>query len=195
MRLLIGILLMIAGFGVMFFFMLPLVFEGNETVYGWQAAVLCGAGEEFITDFTTGPGRRGGVQRGGLTYCVSPDGTLTEVTGTSALYALVGFLALFLTGLGVTMSAISRSVRRVVSSAAGDAGISINGDQLKKWMDSAGVSTGSNAAKLRIGDIMGSSKSLTEQLRDLQDAYDQRLISREEYEHLRQQIIDSSSRS
>lgn len=202
---LFGIGLMVLAFGIMGFFMLPLLFEGNESVMAIQAAVLCGPGETFTTDFYTMSDLRG-TARGGQVYCVAEDGTRTEATGKSMLYAMIGFIVPFMLGLFLAMRGASKQSQGSLDdllAASGQGGFTSGSVQVdrrtyeidpksvdvKALLQQFGIDAGDGVQVQRGGG------SLTEQLKDLQAAYDKQLITREEYDRLRQQILDRSSGS
>lgn len=187
-----GSLLMLLSFVLMGFFMLPLIFEDNETVMDWQTAVVCGQGERFTTAFTTQSDLRGTV-RGGQVYCVAEDGTQTNVTGRTMLYALIGFTLPFLAGLVLTMRGMAGAALRVAGSA-----VQIDRQTFPLDPKSTDVNAILRNFGVSLDDVQPSDpdggRTLTAQLQDLQAAYDQRLLTREEYERARQQIIDNATR-
>lgn len=203
---LFSVILSILAFAVMGFFMLPLMFEGNETVMEWQAAVLCKSGETFTTDFRTQTDLRGTV-RGGQVYCVDESGDYTNVTGKSIVYAGGGFAVFFIIGLVFGMRSIARTAQDGIgqllqphmkgAGAGGTVRVSSGSYQIdpgKVDVNALLKQFGVEGADLRQIDT-GSGRTLTEQLKDLQTAYDKQLITREEYERLRQEIINNITRS
>lgn len=189
-------LLITLSFAIMGFFMLPLIFEGNETVYAMLTAVLCGPGETFMTDFSTISDLRGTV-RGGQVYCVAENGQSTEVTLKTFLYAGGGFLVTFLVGLVIGMRALSKAAVNSVGGLS-RSGVTVRVGGRQADADSADVSALlrqfgiDNSGGKHVENRSG--KSLNERLQDLQAAYDNRLITREEYDRLRQEVLDNATR-
>jgi hypothetical protein len=201
-----GAFLMLLAFGIMGFFMLPLLFEGNETIMAWQAAVLCEPGQTFATDFYTERDLRG-TRRGGQVYCVGADSTRVNVTEKSVIYALVGFTVPFIIGLVFSTRGMQRRSRARVNGILGahldnlPASGSVQIDRRTYQLDPKSVDVNALLQQFGLSDAGGvqaqrsGGGSLTEQLKDLQTAYDRQLITKDEYDRLRQQILDNASRS
>lgn len=203
---LFSVILSILAFAVMGFFILPLIFEGNETVMEWQAAVLCKSGETFTTDFRAQTDLRGTV-RGGQVYCVDENGAFTNVTSKSIVYAGGGFTLFFLLGLFLGIRSISMTAQDGIGQLlqphmqGGAAGGSVQVSRSSYQIDPGKVDLNALLKQFGVENVdleqidRGGSRTLTEQLKDLQTAYDKQLITREEYERLRQEIIDNITRS
>ncbi len=192
------------SFGILGFFMLPLLFEGNETVNAMHTTLLCDTGETFETRFRTESDLRGTV-RGGHVYCVAEDGDgePTLVTEKSILYAMAGFTVPFLVGLVIGISALQKSAAKASDSIVRSSftvGVG-SGKTHSYTLDPNSVDVATLLRQFGIDNaevkhvVSRSNKTLTEQLQDLQTAYDKRLISKEEFDRLRQEVLDNVSRS
>jgi hypothetical protein len=109
-------------------------------------------------------------------YCLGDDEVERDVTDRWFLIGLVAFLAPFLVGLFALIFGVQRNaVKSAVNTASGSAGWAVPGSGVMS------VNTGST----------GKNASLTQRLKELQEARDAGLISAVEYDRMRQQILDS----
>jgi hypothetical protein len=213
---LIGVFLMILAFVLLAVVVIMPVTpfgEGQPQLMGILALISCGAGEQFVQDFRTEQDLRG-TRRGGQVYCVDAAGEERNVTGDLFVKAMVAFLVPFFVGLGLTMSA--QKQRQATAMLAGDSGAFTFPSSLATGSDQAVVGedgtirfgdmevrfTGGQPTVVNVetdsqtwtvpgsGTVSGSGDFVT-RLKQLQTAYDKGLINRDEYERLRQQILDN----
>jgi hypothetical protein len=144
---LFGLFLIILAFGIMGFFMLPLLFEGN----GFTVPLIIG-----LVFSTRGARRR-------------------------SLATVNGILGAHLDNLPASGSV--QIDRRSYQ-------IDPNSVDVNALLQQFGLSDAGGVQGQRSGG-----GSLTAQLKDLQTAYDKQLITKDEHDRLRQQILDNASRS
>ena len=149
--------------------------DDSETIDGMLQPLFCEPGEKIERDQYTTPGSRGGTAFTMAVYCVSQESSRRDVTDRWTLIGMGAFLVPFLIGLFAFIAGIGRNARRgaVVPSSP----IIVGGQML----------SGS------IPPNSSSGASLTQRLKELQEARDAGLISAEEYERLRQEVLDSTA--
>ncbi len=185
MRILVGIGLMIVGFvalfGIIVIPVLPLT-EDNASINNYLQALLCNSGEKFVREqYQTRDSD--GTNYSMTPYCEDSDHRREDVTGKWVLYGGGGFTLFFLLGLMLTIFGAKRAVQSPVGAFTGGMvngfGVNLDGltsEKLKTLnAQMQAFSTG--------GD-------LTTKLRQIQEAKDKGLISSNEYDRLRQKILD-----
>ncbi|MBI1281992.1 MAG: hypothetical protein GC179_27955 [Anaerolineaceae bacterium] len=189
MRIILGIVLMIVGFVALFgIIVIPVLppTEDNVSVNNYLQQLLCNPGEKFVREqYQTHDSDGTGYSM--TPYCVNSERQREDVTGKWVLYGGGGFTLFFLLGLVLTISGAKGAVQSQIntfipqysSGSVNGVGITLDGltseklQSLKTQMQA--FSTG--------GD-------LTTKLRQIQEAKDKGLISSDEYDRLRQRILD-----
>ena len=187
---------------------LPVIFENNSTLMDLQETVYCSNGETFVQDFHTQTDLRGTV-RGGQIYCVDASGNQRNVTGKAFLYAGVGFAVPFVVGLllliGGSAALTGSGVRGVLKRAktqpttsgapplvvrmnhTGTAPRDFSPENPEEFQQLFDVI----AQQADRAGINSANDTLSERLRQLEDARSANMISSEEYERLRREILDN----
>jgi hypothetical protein len=204
----LALVLNVVAFAALFgLAVLPVMFENNSTLMNLQETLYCRDGETFVQDFHTQSDLRGTV-RGGQIYCVDDaSGQQHNVTGKAFLYAGVGFAVPFIVGLVLGMGGITAltgsGVRAVVrrasaQTAAGGAPMIVRVNQREMALDDLPPDTADliqqalGAAQHVVANRGAANAApLADRLRQLQDARSANLISSEEYERLRREILDN----
>jgi hypothetical protein len=178
----VGIGLALIGVAVVFllFSVIPAVID-SQFVLDILERVYCNAGDQLSAVRTSGPTHDGGTGYSAIYTCTHSNETQYDVTTRSWIITGVGFTVPLLLGIGVLI--FSRT----------DYGHAqeINTNQ----------PIGSGRQAFRVGSVTIStpapqryafddlSPSLSERLQDLEDAYAMNLVTREEYERKRADIM------
>lgn len=165
----------------------PSVVTDNQGINQLMGRIFCGDPDAYINSsesYSYRPGETSFYLNAG---CRKPDNVVEDVTGTQTLAGMgVFFVALF-GGIGLIIFTSIRGAARTVRNT-----LSINGVQL-----------GDLSAKLNqqrpiviSTSTMGSGKpaeteTLAEKLRQLDESYEARLISKEEYDDARKRLINN----
>lgn len=188
---LLGVILMIISFPLMFFFILGTELA-PDTFNGLIETLLCRGDETYNLETSSG-------YRPGLTYidmtCISPGGSARDVTlwyfavtGTSFIIPFMLGLMLLMRGLKPVMSATIRT-----GSAPGAIRINNQTLDLDALMEQARSQPGGHTQTFistsAPGSGGGSGNTLADRLRQLQEAYDAGLLTQAEYENQRRQIM------
>ncbi|MBZ0285366.1 MAG: SHOCT domain-containing protein [Anaerolineae bacterium] len=176
-----GCLLMIVSFVVLCgLVVLPVIpfLEDTKAFDDLLQPLFCQKGETVVREqYQTTD--RDGTSYSMDVYCVSEEGR-RDVTAQWFLVGIVGFTAPFLIGLFAFIFGVNRGVRRVT--VGGDTDILGGGRtvDLSSFMSPSQAATSSS----------GSSKSLSDKLKQIQEARDAGLITVDEYDRLRREILD-----
>lgn len=160
-------------------FIATLLFGGDsipKPIADLHQAIICGGNSEILTETSQSSYHRSSESDFAV-YCVNPEGEKTDVTWK--------FIVIFL--FGVTFSAFAFgafttwSAKR--SSQETDADKNARLKQLTRSMGTDNVS---------VNDLRSPSPdTISAQLKQLDDAYQKRLIDREEYDKARQRLLDN----
>jgi hypothetical protein len=159
------VILSLVGLGVII--VVPVLPFLNDTpqIDQYLQPLLCQPGETIQREqYSTRD--RDGTSYSMDVYCISEDRTRRDVTLTWGLMGMGIFVVPFLIGLAALIIGLQRS-------QSGSETVSMSGGT---WSAPAGG---------------GSKPTLTQRLKELQDARDAGLISGMEYDRVRQQILDS----
>lgn len=177
--------------GVLIF--VPLFVNNNDGLNSFYARLFCEPGDRYVPETTTSPSSDGGTSYSLYAVCVGERGTV-DVTPKQTIIGLAAFavplgLAILLQVIGAKQVQHRRNLPREVTHLMGNAAprpalhvspsdnpIGIGGSS---WPQQPGVS--------------GHGRTLSEKLAEVDDAYDARRITREEYETLRKRIIDETN--
>lgn len=194
----LGCLLLIVSIVVMaVLVVLPVLgpFENNPLLMSVQTILHCPAGSRFEQEFTNYSDFRGQARQA-TSYCVDAEGQRTRVPDERLLVAgALGFVIPFLIGLFLLIGGISRSVsRRAASFAsigvnAGDDVIDVGGMKVR-ISQSPPIVFGASTTSIPSG--ASGESSLTAKLQQVKEALDKGLITQDEYDRLRKEILDSS---
>ncbi|MEP7286016.1 MAG: SHOCT domain-containing protein [Chloroflexota bacterium] len=178
--------------------------EQNTFLLSVQGVLLCHPGEKFTLTGQDYSDFRGSA-RVFESACVSENGEPRNVDDARIPIALVSFLVPFLIGLFMVMiGSAAVTQRRVKAMLSGssfkmpakamtdfniseDGVMNIGGVQIK--LDKAMRGT---PQVIRTADFMASGGDLTEKLQQIHDALAKGLITQQEYDQMRQRILDES---
>jgi hypothetical protein len=210
-RVLLGILLMVIGFAALFgIIVIPVLppTEDNATVNNYLTPLLCQPGEKLIREqYQTYDSDGTGYSM--TPYCVNSERQREDVTGRWVLFGAGGFIVPFLLGLLLTIVSAARRQQNALFQAVPnsysstdfaifnsgngaknidfqDGTLKVNGFEIK--MDGlTKEKIESLKSQMQVGVGGG---DLTTKLRQLQEAKDNGLITYDEYDRLRQKILD-----
>ncbi len=167
---LLMILSMLALCGIIVIPVLP-PFEESAEIDGYLLPLLCQPDENIERDQYSGPGSRGGTSYSMDVYCIDKDGERRDETGRWGLIGGGAFVLPFLLGLVMLIGGLNRNARLTTST-------------LTVYPSGSQVNLGGSSFP------SGEGLSLSERLKQLQDARDAGLVTVEEYERLRQEILN-----
>ncbi len=215
MRILVGIVLMIVGFVALFgIIVIPVLppTEDNVSINNYLQALLCNPGEKFVRDqYLTRD--KDGTNYSMTPYCVNSERQRQDVTGKWVLYGAGGFVVPFLLGLFIVIAGTSAAARRRTgqvfqafpnSYGGTDFAMFNAGGSNPKNIDFQDGVLKVNGFEINMGNLspekidalkaqmqtFSSGGDLTTKLKQLQEAKDKGLISTDEYDRLRQRILD-----
>ncbi|MDX2076401.1 MAG: SHOCT domain-containing protein [bacterium] len=182
------------GFFFVFLFA-PLLFADTafaEQSKQFQGALLCGQDTYSVETFKASYHEPG--EMGLLFLCTDSNGKETDVTGGFIIIAMVAFIVPFL----LIMVLLTRGTSKLAQPTIASQGVVVSVDsqfspevhEKLKQFGLGGIVDQFNA--IAFDNMPNGDKSLTEQLQEVQDAYDKNLITREEYDQLRQRIINNA---
>jgi len=138
-------------------------------------------------------------------FCDDNEGNQREITNQIGLTAVVVFLVPFLTGMFMTFLGAWRIQRSFTKNIMSNLGLQST-DGVQVYTTQGGTTIDMRSGKVspqqqeQVNQILqsvssafgapASSSSLADRLKQLEDAYNQGLISREEYDRTRQAILD-----
>ncbi len=168
----IGIILIIISFAIMsVFIIIPAIVPSLDAVPPIRDAfqtMFCAQNEKINASYYTFS-RPGETSRSVTFACVNSEGQERDISGQPILIGIVGYLILFLIGLVMTIVGGRRSRAPVTVSS----GFTSTGDI-------QGYSS----------NHQGSATSLTDRLQELKSAHDAGLITQDEYEIKRKELIN-----
>ncbi len=199
LRRILGITLVVLAFvflvGFIIFPVIPQLADSPvfDSILG---VVLCQPGETLVRD----PYSQvfGGEQTFTMNvYCQDAKKKQVDVTSKWTGIGVVGFVALFLPGMYITTGTLSTNRKRKrVPDDSGNA-FRVTPEQVNEYRQKTRAQhgsangTGQAAANGRSAfDHSGGDDDFSHKLKQIQEAHDSGLISDEEYEHLRQNILD-----
>jgi hypothetical protein len=203
----LGCLLMLVAFGVLgAIVVIPTLpgAENNATIMGLLEPVLCESGETLSQDTSVYTDTRG-TTRSPHYYCEGDTTPRREVTDTATLYGVIGFVGPFLIGLLMVIGGAIWMARRATQTMTSQILTpSIPGGSYQPAADgsftvNAGgvpirIQTSGQTARPGVGGVIQAqpNASTAAKLQELQSLLGQGLISQEEYNKLRQEILDDS---
>jgi hypothetical protein len=194
---LLGVLLI--GFAVVALFALVVIpvlpfGENNPTLMQIKGTLVCEPGQQYVMEGYNFSDNRGSGRRFNV-FCVGDDGAKLDVMEKDFLVSLVLFVVPFLVGLFLTIgasTALARGVtRRALQDVSGfqmgqDGSINVSGMQIR--VQRSGVeSMPIDPNAFQFGD---QSVTLADKLKQLEQARTQGLITQDEYDKMRKQILD-----
>ena len=202
----LGVLLMMLGMGLLFLIIvipsLPGA-ENNGTIMNALEPLLCKSGETLTQDTSVYSDPRGTI-RSPHYYCGTSEDTRREVPKKATTYGAVGFVAPLVIGLLLTIfgsigmaSHAARSVLKlpnVLESATGGSGAYQTNPDGSITVNASGVPIHiATTGRTAFAEMPGSSPTTAAQkLQQLEDLRTKQLISQEEYDRLRGEILDES---
>jgi hypothetical protein len=166
------ILLSMAGLCVIIVLPVLPFMESSQTIDDLLQPLVCEPGEKIERDQYQTAGSRGGTLFTMSVYCIGSEGSRRSATDRWTLIGAGIFAIPFLVGL---FSVIFGATRSAQKAAAGAPVMTLSGQAAA--LSPAGSGAGS---------------TLAQKLKELDEARDAGLITADEYERLRQEILDSS---
>lgn len=167
------ILLSMAGLCVIIVLPVLPFLESNQTIDSILQPLVCEPGEKIERDQYQTAGSRGGTVFTMNVYCINSEGSRRGATDRWTLIGAGIFVVPFLVGLFGVIFGASRSAQKAV--AEGSLGVTPGGQVVTKSPASSDTSS-----------------TLAKKLNELEEARDAGLITADEYERLRQEILNSS---
>jgi len=178
------------GFFFVFLFA-PLLFADTafaEQSEKFQGALLCGNDTFSVETFKASYHEPG--EMGVLFLCTDSNGKETDVTGGFIIIVMVAFIVPFLLIMVLATRGTSKLAQSMVVNQGVVGQLSAQDHEKLKRFGLGEMVEQLNA--ISFDNMPNGDKSLAEQLQEAQDAYDKHLISREEYDQLRQRIINNA---
>lgn len=190
----LGVFLMVLAFVALGFWLSTLFLEDKEPVLKLMEPILCAPGEKLtmqviVTHDSDSTGYSGDYD------CIRRDETSYDVSDKSFIIAAATFTIPFLIGLFLTIGAFNRAVRGVIPTGTLEINTGWrNQPSLSTSMSQAFPSTSvaSNNTHFDAPSAPGNAE-LTNRLKQLRDAYDAGMISHEEYEHTKADLLKDFS--
>src|SRR5690606_30254094 len=175
----LGVFLIILSFVTLAFGIVPLFVEGKEPFLNIMEPILCAPGENLtmevvVTHHYDGTGYSGDFD------CHRPNETSYDVTGKAFLLGAASFTVPFLIGLVMSIRAFNHAVRGVIPT---------NPAHYNTGWGQPSVSTTVSNAFHSMNTPTAGNTELTQRLKQLRDAYDAGMISHEEYERTRADLL------
>ena len=186
-RVSIGILLIFAAVGFLLFSLIPAMTDDSQFVLDIFEPIYCGAGEQLSAERVVGRTSDGGVGMTAYYTCMRPNESTYDATGKMFLITGGVFTALLLLGIALLVFA-----RRSADSAvyAGGAPVRYVTVSVQDASGGAPASAPEDLFDLPLNaNPPAAAPDLQEKLRQLQEAYDHQLISRDEYDRKRTEIL------
>lgn len=188
MRILIGVLLMVLGFVALFgVIVIPVIpsTEDNVSINNYLQTLLCNSGEKFVREqYQTQDSD--GTSYSMTPYCINSERQRQDVTDKWVLMGGGGFALFFFFGLMLTIGGAKRAVSNQLGALIPQYTTgTINGFEVN--LDGL---TPEKIQDLKMQIRSAGTGDLTAKLRQLQDAKDKGLISTDEYDRVRQRILD-----
>lgn len=162
-------------------FIATLLFGGDsipKPIADLHQAIICGSNSEILTETSQSSYHRSSESDFAV-YCVNPEGERTDVTWK--------FIVIFL--FGVTFSAFAIGAFTAWSAKRSSQPTDADKNaRLRQLTNSIGTDN-LNVKDLRTPNR--NSETLAEQLKQLDESYEARLINREEYDDARQRILEN----
>jgi hypothetical protein len=173
------LLIVIAVVGLCGLVVIPVLppFAENETIDGLLTPLVCQSGETILRDQYSGPSRDGGTSYSMDVYCIDKEGERRDETERWVLLSMAIFTAPFLLGLFMIIGGASRGAAKMATSVMSNTSTPF-----------AGMSTTSYVMPTQ----QPQGGSLSERLKQLDDARNQGLITADEYDQMRKKILDES---
>ncbi len=211
-RLFVGIALMVLAFIFLFgFIVFPVIPQlADAPVFDrFLGAILCPPDQTLVRDQYSQI--FGSEQQFSMNVaCQDSNEKLTDVTGKWEQIGLVGYVVPFLIGLLLTITSagglakrklmsivtpytggdLSEIMSQVKASARSDDSVGVALNQLTSQLASELTPEKIAALQQRVRVIQNSKPDFTDKLKQIQEAHTSGLISDEEYERLRQKILD-----
>lgn len=174
-----GALLMLVSFAALAFWLAPLFMIDSQPVLNILEPILCAPGETLtmevvVTHDFDGTGYNGDYD------CMRRDETTYDVSGKAFLLGAAGFAVPFTLGLLLFLAGINRDVR-----AARSANAIPGGESLPAW----GAATPSQTYSFDVNTHTPASLDLAARLKQLRDAYEAGMITAQEYERTKADLL------
>ncbi len=195
-----GISLIVVAFVLLFgFIVFPVIpqFANSPVFDSVLGAVLCQPNETLVREQysqTFGSEQNFSMNA----YCQDAKGNRTDVTGKWTEIGVVGFIVLFLLGMYITTGTLPENQKRKRTPDDSDKAFRITPEQISEYRQKSRAQHASADGSVRVVangsfslDPSSNKGDFSDKLRQIQKAHDNGLISTEEYERLRQEILDN----
>jgi hypothetical protein len=178
------LLIVLAVLGLIVLVVVPVLppFEENESIDAMLLPIVCQTGETILRDQYSEPAREGGTAYSMNVYCIDKDEERRDETGRWVIISMLIFGAPF--GLGMLM--IIGGAARGATKMATNIGTFAQPTSSPFSTGTASFSAG-QPAQPQAG------QTLSARLKQLDDARNQGLITPEEYDQMRQKILDEQT--
>ena len=194
----LGVLLIVISFVALGFWLSPIIISDNQSILNLMKPILCAPGENLtmsvvVTHDFEGTGYSGDFD------CHRPDETSYDVTAKSFIIAAASFTIPFLIGLFMSIAAFNRAVRGVIPTRTVEINTGWNQPSMSTAVSDAfhSMNTPSNnfsfGAPAATPAPTAGNTELTQRLKQLRDAYDAGMISNEEYERTKADLLKDFS--
>ena len=190
----LGVFLIVVSFVALGFWLSPIIISDNQSILNLMKPILCAPGENLtmsvvVTQDFEGTGYSGDFD------CIRPDETSYDVTGKSFIIAGASFTIPFLIGLFMSIAAFNRAVRGVIPTRTVEINTGWNTPSMSTAVSEAfhSMSAPSNSVGFNAPMPPAEETELTKRLKQLRDAYDAGMISHEEYERTKADLLKDFS--
>ena len=191
----LGVLLILVGIGALVFMLSPLFLTDKQPILNILEPILCAQDEKLTLQVITASYRPGETSISGDYDCVRANGTTYDVTDKSFILGAASFTVPFLIGLFMTIGAFNRAVRGVIPTRTVEINTGWNTPSMSTSVSQAlnSMSAPSNSVGFNTPAPPAEETELTKRLKQLRDAYDSGMISNEEYERTKADLLKDFS--
>ncbi|MEP7291874.1 MAG: SHOCT domain-containing protein [Chloroflexota bacterium] len=207
MRVVLGILLIVAAVAFLVFSIIPAITEDNQFALDIFEPIYCASGEQLSSERVVGPSSDGGINMTAYYTCMRVNETSYDATGRMVLITGAGFTVPLLLGILLIITGARRQSDqdRIYYGTGGQTTRQPRRRTSVVTVNTGGVPSSefsfdpsASAPAVAPDDIFNmpldapaasSEPGLQEKLRQLEAAYDQHLINHEEYERKRAEIL------
>jgi hypothetical protein len=195
----LGAFLIVLSLVALGFWLSPIVISDNQSILNIMQPFLCAPGEDItmvvvVTHDFEGTGYSGDFD------CHPADAASYDVTAKAFILGAASFTIPFLIGLFMCIAAFNRAVRGVISTRTVEINSGWNQPSMSTAVSNAFHSMNQPPNSMGFGASAPAAPApaagnaeLTQRLKQLRDAYDAGMISHEEYERTRAELLKDFS--